>query len=183
MRVVILSDSRLDREALAQPLMRAGNVVEQAADAASGARCVAKELTHVVIFAWPNDHGADLVRRLRAADESGQAYLLAVIDGARGARDIPVALDFGGTGQKVPGASGCFRSRRAIGDFASARNRAAPTRRACNPPCTPTSSAPPRCSIDARTSTQRLPRAASPSRATRSRSHAVSGRRTRAPRS
>jgi CheY-like chemotaxis protein len=79
-RIVLLSDKKTEREALARALE--GYRVEAAQDEATALKVIARESPRVIVFAVPPKGGPDLARRLRAADASGQAFIIALLEGA-----------------------------------------------------------------------------------------------------
>jgi hypothetical protein len=62
--------------------------VEAAADEHAALAAIVRESAQVIVFSVPAKGGPDLVRRLKGADCSGQAYLLAVFDSGPTGKDI-----------------------------------------------------------------------------------------------
>lgn len=80
MRVVLLSEKRFERDAMVRALQRVCRV-EAVADGKAALAAIAREAPQVVVVDVPSQGGPELIRLLRGADVSGQAYFLAVIDG------------------------------------------------------------------------------------------------------
>jgi CheY-like chemotaxis protein len=95
MRVVLLNDKRPERESMVRTLQQASCLVEPVSDAKGALAAIARESPHVVLLALPGTGGAELIRLLRGADASGQAYLVALIDATPGGREISAALAAG----------------------------------------------------------------------------------------
>jgi CheY-like chemotaxis protein len=94
-RVVVFIDNVAEREAIARTLARSTFSVQPVADAKSAAVAIGREATDVILLSWPSLGGADLVRVVRAADASGNAYVVALLDASSGGRDIQPALKAG----------------------------------------------------------------------------------------
>lgn len=95
MRIVLLDEKKLEREALMRGLATAKYSAEAAVDEASALAAITREAPQIVMFSVPAKGGADLVRRLRGADSSNQAYLLALFDAAPSGHDLSTVLEAG----------------------------------------------------------------------------------------
>lgn len=91
-RVVVLDESTAERTAIARALQRASFRVEQCSDTNEALSAIAREAPNVIVASVPSRKGADLVRLLRGADASGQAYLVAILDRTFPSRDLPGIL-------------------------------------------------------------------------------------------
>lgn len=78
-RVVVLDESATERSAIVRAL-RASYRVEQTADATEAAAAIAREPPSVIVASVSARKGAELLRLLRGADPTGQAYVVAVVD-------------------------------------------------------------------------------------------------------
>ncbi len=88
MRILLLNEKRLEREAIVRCLPRDSYAVEAVADEHAAIAAIAREAPHVLIFNSPAKGGADLARRLKGADASGQAYSIAVFETGASNREI-----------------------------------------------------------------------------------------------
>ena len=95
MRIVLLNDKKLERDALMRALAAAGHHAEGVGDEQAALAAIARESPQIVVFSAPSRGGADLVRRLKGVDASGQAYLLAVVDSAPSAKDLAHVVEAG----------------------------------------------------------------------------------------
>jgi FixJ family two-component response regulator len=95
MRVVLLNDNRAERDSMVRVLRRASPVVEAFSDANGAVASITGEAPEVIVVAMSSYGGPELIRLLRGADVSGHAYLLAVIPGTLGGREILPALAAG----------------------------------------------------------------------------------------
>lgn len=95
MRIVLLDDKKPEREAMQRALAAAKYSAEGVADEAAALSAIMRESPQIVVFSVPAKGGADLVRRLKGADASNQAYLLALFDTAPSARDLAAVLEAG----------------------------------------------------------------------------------------
>jgi len=95
MRVVVLSQSATEREAISRTLRRASFEVQVAGDAKSAATAVQRDAPDVVLLSWPPSGGLELVRLLRGADATKHAHLVALLDASSGGREIQPALAAG----------------------------------------------------------------------------------------
>jgi DNA-binding response OmpR family regulator len=87
LRIVLLNDRRTERDAILRALpqeYRAEAMGEESAALAA----ISREAPQVILLSVPAKGGADLVRRLRGADASGQAYLVALLEAAPAGREI-----------------------------------------------------------------------------------------------
>jgi DNA-binding response OmpR family regulator len=88
LRIVLLNDKRSERESMVRALPQESYRVEAVSDEQSALAAIAREAPQVVIFGVPAKGGPDLVRRLRGADSSGQAYQLALIEAVPAGKEI-----------------------------------------------------------------------------------------------
>lgn len=95
MRIVLLDEKKLEREALMRTLATAKYSAECVSDEASALAAITREPPQIVAFSVPAKGGADLVRRLKGADASNQAYLLALFDAAPSGHDLSTVLEAG----------------------------------------------------------------------------------------
>lgn len=91
-RVVVLDESATERTAIARALQRASYRVEQVADPSEALLAIAREAPSVIVASVPSRKGADLLRLLRGADASGQAYVVALLDRTFASWDLPSIL-------------------------------------------------------------------------------------------
>jgi|CZKU01.1.fsa_nt_gi CheY-like chemotaxis protein len=96
MRVVLLNDGAIERRTMVSALERASHVVEAVADPKAALEAIARLSPQVVVVGVPEQGGAALVRMIRGA-AAGQAYIVAVLDGTGGGRDISPILAAGAT--------------------------------------------------------------------------------------
>jgi len=76
-------------------LTHAAYRVEAVPDEQAALAAIEREAPQLVLFSMPAKGAADLTRRLRGADASGSAYLLAICEASAGAKDIAAILDAG----------------------------------------------------------------------------------------
>src|SRR5271163_900888 len=95
MRVVVLSQSATEREAISRTLRQASFEVQAAGDARSAATAVQRDAPEVVLLSWPPSGGVELVRLLRGSDATRHAHFVALLDASSGGRDIQPALAAG----------------------------------------------------------------------------------------
>lgn len=86
MPIVLLSEKKTEREALLRALE--GFRVEAVQDEAAAQKAIARQSPKVIVFAVPPKGGPDLARRLRAADASGQAFLIAILESASSGKEV-----------------------------------------------------------------------------------------------
>jgi len=79
MRVLIVDDNKPAREAAARMLALAQLEVEQS-DGKSGLSAVGRSQAEMLILAWPDKGGPELVKRVRAGETGGHVYVLVVLD-------------------------------------------------------------------------------------------------------
>src|SRR5579862_6473695 len=94
MRVLVFNDKKPERDAMMRVLQQASLTVEAVADAKAAVAAITREPPSVLILSWPAGNGAaDTFRLVRGADPLGQMYVVALLDGVAGGRDIatPVA--------------------------------------------------------------------------------------------
>jgi len=94
-RVVILNERRSEREAIVRALPPDVYRVEASADEKSGLEVIANRAPEIIVFSVPQEGGGDLTRRLRGADSTGHAYLLAIFDGSATAKEIASVIACG----------------------------------------------------------------------------------------
>ena len=95
MRIVLLNDKKTERDAIMRALSSASYRAEGTADEQAALSAIAREAPKIVVFSVPSKGGADLVRRIKGADASGQAYLLALFDSAPSAKDLASVVEAG----------------------------------------------------------------------------------------
>jgi CheY-like chemotaxis protein len=95
MRIVLLNEKKVERDAMMRGLAAAKYHAEAVADESSAIAAITREAPQIIVFSAPPKGGADLVRRLKGADASSQAYLLALFDAAPSARDLSSVLEAG----------------------------------------------------------------------------------------
>ena len=88
MRVLIFDDRRSERDALAKTLTSASCHVEAVSDESSAVAAITREPPQVVVFSPPARGADEAVKRLRRVDASGQAYILAILDGMPTHKDL-----------------------------------------------------------------------------------------------
>jgi DNA-binding response OmpR family regulator len=95
MRVLIVNDRVAEREAMVRALQPSVRQVDGAGDVKSALSMVRRESVEVIIFAWPNVGGTEMVRELRGLETTANAYVVTVIDSLQPARAIAMALSAG----------------------------------------------------------------------------------------
>jgi CheY-like chemotaxis protein len=95
MKIVLLNDKKIERDAMLRVLASAKYSVEGVADEQTALTVITRDSPHMVLFALPSKGGADLVRRLRGADASGEAYLIALTESAVSSRELATVMDAG----------------------------------------------------------------------------------------
>jgi len=84
--IVLLSDKKTERDALVRALDPLH--VEAVHDEATALKAIARQSPRVIVFAVPPKGGPDLARRLRAADASGQAFQIAILEAASSGKEV-----------------------------------------------------------------------------------------------
>jgi CheY-like chemotaxis protein len=79
MRVLIVDDNKPARESAARMLSLAQFEVEQT-DTRSGLAAVARAQAEMVILAWPEKGGAEILKRVRGCETGGHVYVVVVLD-------------------------------------------------------------------------------------------------------
>jgi DNA-binding response OmpR family regulator len=79
MRLLIIDDNKAARESAARVLSLAQFEVEQA-DARTGLAVVGQAKAEVVLFAWPEKGGPELIKRVRGCESGGHVYVLVLLD-------------------------------------------------------------------------------------------------------
>jgi CheY-like chemotaxis protein len=87
-RVLLFNDRRSERDALAKALPTACAEVEVVGDEQSAISAITRDPPQVLVFAVPARGADEAVRRLRSFDTSGQAYVVAIIDGSPTPKDL-----------------------------------------------------------------------------------------------
>lgn len=95
MRIVLLNPKRVERDAMVRALAHSTYRVEPVGDEPTALAAIARESPAVIVFSVPAAGAPDLVRRLRATDSTGQAYLLALLESTASRKDIASVLDAG----------------------------------------------------------------------------------------
>jgi CheY-like chemotaxis protein len=95
MRVVLMNDNRPERDSMVRVLQQASCIMEPFGDAKGAMAAIARESPQVIVLGMPANGGAELIRLLRGADASGHAYVLAIVAGTPGGREIAPVLAAG----------------------------------------------------------------------------------------
>ena len=95
MRVLVLDDKRQERESVAMALQKASCTVEAVVEPKCAVTALAREPAQVVVISWPSTGGADIMRLLRGADASGQAYVVALLDPPAKMGEVPALMAAG----------------------------------------------------------------------------------------
>jgi len=95
MRIVLLNERRGERDAMVRALPPGSFQVEAVADEQAAVAAIVREPPQVIIFSVPAKGGPDVARRLRAADSSGQAYVLAVCEGLPTSKELTALMAAG----------------------------------------------------------------------------------------
>lgn len=95
MRIVLLDDKKLERDAMMRAFATAKYNTEGVAEESAALAAITRDPPQVVVFSVPSKGGVDLVRRLKGADTSGQMYILALFDAAPTSRDLAAVLEAG----------------------------------------------------------------------------------------
>jgi CheY-like chemotaxis protein len=95
-RVVVIEERRLEREAIARALRSESWSAETFADRQSGLAALRRDPPDVVVLGWMSPGGAELLRLAREASGSGTSYFLVVLDPGPRAREIAALMDGGG---------------------------------------------------------------------------------------
>jgi len=95
MRIVLLDEKRPEREVMMRTLAGAGYHPEGCSDEQAALAAISRESPQIVVFSAPAKGAADLVRRLKGADSSGQAYLLSLVESAPSASDLAHLIEAG----------------------------------------------------------------------------------------
>ena len=95
MRILLLDDRRPERDAMIRALPADTYRVEAVAEEQAALAAIAREAPQVVVFAVPPKGGPDLARRLRAADATGQAYFLAIVEAASAGKEMAHLVEAG----------------------------------------------------------------------------------------
>ncbi len=88
MRVLLFDDRRSERDALAKALPEACRDIEVVGDEPSAISAITRDPPQVLVFAVPARGAEEAVRRLRSFDASGQAYILAIVDGTPSQKEL-----------------------------------------------------------------------------------------------
>src|SRR5256885_4598544 len=88
MRILLFNDRRTEREAMIRALPAECFRVEAVGDEQAALAAIMREAPQVIVFVPPGKGGPDLVRRLKGADSSAQAYLVAVLETAPSAKEL-----------------------------------------------------------------------------------------------
>jgi CheY-like chemotaxis protein len=87
-RVLLFDDRRSERDALAKALPAACPELEVVGDEPSAITAIMRDPPQVVVFAAPARGAEETVRRLRSFDASGQAYIVAILEGALSHKEL-----------------------------------------------------------------------------------------------
>jgi CheY-like chemotaxis protein len=94
-RVLLFDDRRSERESLAKALPAASWQIETVGDETAAIAAMTREPPQVVVFSTPARGAGEAVRRLRSFDASGQAYVLAIVDGPSSQKDLATLIAAG----------------------------------------------------------------------------------------
>jgi CheY-like chemotaxis protein len=94
-RVLLVNDRRSERDNLLKALPQPAYRAEAVSDEPAAVAALTREAAQVVVLAPPSKGGDELVRRLRNFDASGQAYFVAIVDGAATHKELCALLDSG----------------------------------------------------------------------------------------
>lgn len=95
MRVLVLNEKRSERDAIVRALPQDSYRVEAVQDERAALAAITREVPHFVIFSVPGKGGVDLVGRLRGADASGEAFLIALLEATPASRELSALLAAG----------------------------------------------------------------------------------------
>jgi CheY-like chemotaxis protein len=95
MRVVLINDNRAERDSMVRVLERASFIVEPFGDSNGAVVAIGREAPQVVVLAMSGAGLPELIRLIRGADASGNAYILAILDGTPAGREIGPVLAAG----------------------------------------------------------------------------------------
>jgi CheY-like chemotaxis protein len=88
LRVLLLNDRRGERDAIARALPSESYRIEAMAEESVALAAIARESPQVIVVSVPAKGGPDLIRRLRGADGSGQAYVVALLEATPTGKEI-----------------------------------------------------------------------------------------------
>ncbi len=95
MRIVLLNEKRTERDAMVRALPQGSYVAEAVGDERAALAAIMRESPQIIVFSVPSKDGQDLARRLKGADSSGQAYMIALLDSAPSGKEIASVIDAG----------------------------------------------------------------------------------------
>lgn len=87
MRILLLNERRVEREAMVRALPQAYHV-EATSDEPAAIAAITRVAPQVIVVSIPAKGGPDLIRRLHGADASGQTYVVALLEAAPSGREI-----------------------------------------------------------------------------------------------
>jgi DNA-binding response OmpR family regulator len=87
-RILLFNDRRSEREAMARALPKDSHSVEATGDESAALASIARAAPQVLVVSVPAKGGADLLRRLRGADATGQTYVVALLEPTPAGREI-----------------------------------------------------------------------------------------------
>jgi len=95
MRIVLFNDKKAERDAMMRTFANAGYHAEGSGDEQAALAAISRESPQIIVFSAPSKGAADLVRRLKGADSSGQAYLLSLVESTPSASDLAHIIEAG----------------------------------------------------------------------------------------
>jgi len=94
-RIVLLNDKRQERDAMLRALSQATHQVEAVPDESAALAAIARDAPQLILFSLPAKGAPDLTRRLRGADASGNAYLLALLESSATGKEVSAVAEAG----------------------------------------------------------------------------------------
>jgi CheY-like chemotaxis protein len=95
MRVLLLNERASERDAMATALNRTGFHIEAGGDERAAIVALMRGPAEVILIALPPKGGAGLLRKIRSADSSGQAFIIGLLDPGPTHKDIVELLGAG----------------------------------------------------------------------------------------
>jgi CheY-like chemotaxis protein len=94
-RLLLVNDRRAERDLLVKALSGAKCEVEAVADDSEAIAAMTREAAQVIVVSPPVRGGDEAIRKLKSFDASGQAYFLAILDGAVSHKELTNLLAAG----------------------------------------------------------------------------------------
>jgi DNA-binding response OmpR family regulator len=95
LRIVLVNNRREERENLVRLLTQRDFQVEAFGDEAAALLAIASQPPQIIVFGAAAEGTPDFVRRMKAADHSGQAYFITLYDGSLPSKELPTVLAAG----------------------------------------------------------------------------------------